>query len=181
MNLKRTKSLLPALACLAAFFCPSPAYAEVSEKETVLRACNQLFGAPVDTELHLFEANQFYVLRVKFDGRGGLEQLAVEPKYYFEESHPEWKYPDNFTYLSQVDYDTLPAQLDAIKPKGALIKPDAGGGVVTNMTSWHKAIYENAVLEWGEVVDLRRGENAPLAIKWIRLTYIKSESRGPGG
>jgi hypothetical protein len=64
-----------------------------------------------------------------------------------------------------------------VKPKGALREPDAGGGVVTNMTSWHKAVYEHAVLEWGEVVDLRRGEYAPLAIKWVRLNYQEVKSR----
>lgn len=181
MNLNRAKSFVAALACLAAFFCTPAAYAEVSEKESVLRACNQLFGAPTGTKPHLFEATQFYVLRVEFDSRDRLEQLAVEPKYYFEESRPEWKRPDNFTPLSQVEYDNLLAHLDTIKPKGLLTKPDTGGGVVTNMTSWHKAIYEDAVLEWGEVVDLRRGENALLAIKWIRVNYLKSKSHEPGG
>lgn len=137
MNLKCTKSLVVSLASLAIFFCPSLTHAGIAEKESVLRACTQLFGAPVDTKPHLFEANQFYVLRVKFDSRDRLEQLALEPKYYFEESHPEWKYSDNFTYLSQVEYDNLLTHLDTIKPKGVLIKPDAGIGEVTNMTSWH--------------------------------------------
>jgi hypothetical protein len=176
MNTKRTKIAILTLACLTTLLCTSSAPAKDSEKESVLRICNQLFGTPVDEKQNVFEVNQFYVLQAKFDKRGKLEKLAVEPKYFFGESHPEWEYPDDFTYLSQVEYENLLARLDGIKAKGALRKPDSGGSVVTNLTSWHKAFYENAVLEWGEVVDLRRGENAPLAIKWIRLNYLKPQT-----
>jgi hypothetical protein len=179
MNIKQTKIVLAIVACLVSSICTSFAHAKASEKESILRICDQLFGKSVDEKQNLFEVNQFYVLRVKFN-RNELEELAVEPKYYFEETHPEWEEPDNFTYLSQTEHENLLARLDDVKPKGALIKPDYGGGLVTNMTSRHKAVYVNAVLEWGEVVDLRRGENAPLAIKWIRLNYLKSKPRETG-
>jgi hypothetical protein len=176
MNLKRTKIFVVALACLAALVCASPTYGKVSEKESILQICNQLFGAPLDTKQNLFEINPFYVLQVKFDNRGGLRQLAVEPKYFFEESHPEWEEPDNFTNLTKAEYENLLARLDSVKSKGALMKPASGISVVTNMTAWHKAVYQYAVLEWGEVVDLRRGENAPLEVRWLRLNYSKARS-----
>jgi len=59
--------------------------------------------------------------------------------------------------------------------KGALIRSRPSGSVVSNMTSWWNEVYANAVLEWGEVVDLRRGEDAPLEIRWLRLTYQKTK------
>lgn len=152
-----------------------PAYAKASEQDSIMRICSQLFGAPVDTKHTLFEVNEFYVLRVRFDNRGKLEQLAVEPKYFFEESHPAWKEPDNFTNLTKVEYEKLLGRLDSVKPKGALRKPASGISVVTNMTAWHKAVYENAVLEWGEVADLRRGDNAPTEIRWLRLNYTEAK------
>lgn len=173
MKSKRVTVVISALACLASLACAPPARARDADKESVLRTCERLFGAPVDEKQNFFEVNQFYVLRVKFDEGGRLEQLAVEPKYFFEESRPEWEYPSDFRDLSQGEYESLLERLDGVRPKGALRKADAGGGVVTNMTSRHKAVYENAVLEWGEVVDLRRGEFAPLAIKWVRLNYQK--------
>lgn len=174
MNLKRTEIFIMLLACTLA--CASSAYSEASEKGSVLQICNQLFRAPVDAEQNLFEVNKFYVLRVKFDNRGKLEELAVEPKYFFEESHPEWEEPDDFTHLSQSEFDSLLMRLDAVKPKGALIKPDSISPAVTNMTAWHTAIYEYAELKWGEVVDLRRGESAPLAVRWIKLNYLRPRS-----
>ena len=171
--MKRTKSFAVVLACLAALVCAPSTYGEASEKESVLRACRHLFGEPIDTKQNLFQVNRFYVLRAKFDNRGRLELLAVEPKYYFEESHPEWREPGNFANLTKAEYENLLARLDSVRPKGRLIKPASGISVVTNMTAWHQAVYKHAVLEWGEVVDLRREENAPLEVRWIRLHYRK--------
>jgi hypothetical protein len=173
MITKRIRIVLVMLILPASLIAASSIAANPSEKDEILRICNQMFGAPVDAGQNLFEVDQFHVLRVKFNNRGRLEQLAVEPKYYFEESHPEWKEPDNFANLTKSEYENLLARLDNVKPKGALIKPAPSGAAVTNMTAWYKAVYENAVLEWGEVVDLRRGENAPVEIRWLRLTYQK--------
>jgi len=71
----------------------------------------------------LFEVNRFYVLRLVVNDRDKLEQLAVEPKFYFEETHPDWEETDETTYLSRAEYENLVAILDTIKSKGALIKP----------------------------------------------------------
>jgi len=177
MKLERTNSILTTLACFAALFFFISVSAKASEKDDVLRACSQLFGKSVDEKLNLFEDNRSYVLRATFDKRDKLEQLAVEPKYYFEETHPDWKEPDDFTYLSKVEYENLLAQLDAIKPKGALIKPASGISVVTNMTAWHKEVYQNASLTWGQLVDIRLGDDAPYQVRWFRLNYGKRKSR----
>lgn len=175
MITKRIQKVFVVLIPLASIIAASSVSANPSEKDEILRICNQMFGVPADAKQNLFEVDQFHVLRVKFNNRGRLEQLAVEPKYYFEESHPEWKEPDNFANLTKSEYENLLARLDSVKSKGALIKPSSSGSAVTNMTAWYKAIYENAVLEWGEVVDLRRGENAPLEVRWLRLTYQRSK------
>ena len=156
---------------LLTFAFSAPAWA--SEKESVLRSSEQVFGPVVDKQRHLFEANRFYILRVSFSKKGDLEELAVEPKFYFEESHPEWQQTAAFAYLSQTDYETLLAKLEWIKTKGVLVKAASGGGPVTNMTLWNKTVYEKAILEWGEVVDLRRGESPPLLVRWFRVKYSK--------
>lgn len=177
MNTKRAKTVFIALATLVVLSCASSALARVSEKDATLQICRQLFNAAVDEKQNLFEVNAFYVLQVKFDERGRLEELAVEPKYFFEESHPEWEEPVNFAYLSEVEYKTLVALLDTVKPKGVLKKQGAGSSFITNLTAHHKDIYEHAVLQWGEIVDLRRPENAPLQVRFFRLKYRTPKSK----
>lgn len=102
-----------------------------------------------------------------------LTQLAVEPKYFYDIDHPEWAEADNFPYLSKTEYDRLIAEIDRINPKGFLVKPRLPGAAVTNMTAWYKETYTNGVLEWGEVVDLRRPTDAPLLVRWFRVHYSK--------
>ena len=142
-----------------------------SEKTEVLEMCERFYGATVDEIQNLFIVNQFYVLRLKFDRRGRLKELAVEPKYFFEVTHPDWAEPNNFAFLTKAEYEDLLTRLDTIKPKGVLVKPASPGSIVTNMTAFHRAAYRHAVLEWGELVDLRRSEDAPLLVRWVRVYY----------
>ncbi|HEX7999700.1 MAG TPA: hypothetical protein VF528_15035 [Pyrinomonadaceae bacterium] len=176
MNTNRSQAIFIMLACLVALTCASFAAARASEKDETLGICRQLFNAAVDEKQNLFEVNAFYVLQAKFDNRGRLQELAVEPKYFFEESHPGWEEPENFAYLSEAEYQMLLARLDIVKTKGELVKPESGTSVVTNLTAHHSEVYEHAVLEWGEIVDLRRPEDAPLEIRFFRLKYLKQKS-----
>ena len=168
--------ILTTLVCLVSLSSLARIEAMASDKDRVISICNQVFGKPVDERQNLFEINPFYVLRVSFNKQNNVEELAVEPKYFFEESHPDWKEPDNFEYLSKVEYEKLLKKIDAITPKGKLVKPAAAISYVTNLTAWHTEIYEKAALTWGELVDLRRGENAPYEVKWFKLCY--GELRG---
>lgn len=161
--------IISLITCLAV--CSVSAYPKPSEKTKVFEACKALYGSPADETQNLFLVNQFYVLRLRFDRRGKLKELAVEPKYFFEETHPEWAEPDNFAFLTKQEYEVLLTQLDSIKPKGVLMKPAFPGSVVTNMTSYHREVHLHAVLQWGELVDLRRGENAPVLVRWVRVFY----------
>jgi hypothetical protein len=177
MKLKRATIIFVVLIVLSTFVGASSASARSSEKETTLRICRQLFNAAVDEKQNLFEVNPFYVLQVKFNHRGRLEELAVEPKHFFAESHPEWEEPVNFTYLSLMEYEVLVALLDSVRPKGVLVKPKSGSAVITNLTAHYKKVYAHAVLEWGEIVDLRRAEDAPLEIRFFRVKYPKDKER----
>jgi hypothetical protein len=166
-----TGFIITALAWFASFFCLTHIEARASDKDKILSICNRFFGKSIDERQTLFEVNHFYVLRLKFDERNNVEELAVEPKYYFEESHPGWKETDNFEYLSKAEYEKLLAKVDAIKRKGKLVKPAAAISYVTNMTAWRTEIYEKASLTWGELIDIQRGENAPYEVKWFRLSF----------
>ena len=169
MNILWTKIFLVMLACLASLNLISPVYASVPEKEVVLKSCVQLFGAPVDEHLNLFEANQAFVLQAKFSKRGKLEEFVVKPKYFFNETHPEWTEPYSFPTLSQSEFQDLVMKLDRVKPKGNMVKPRNDISVVTNSTAYYKETYKHAVLEWGELAD-RSG------IRFFSISYLKSKS-----
>ena len=94
---------------------------------------------------------------------------ADEPRYLFEQSHPEWSEPADFTCLTKSEYDRILVLLDRIRPKGRLVKGRESISYVTNMTARHTERYEHATLIWGEVVDPRLGDNAPLEVRWLRL------------
>jgi hypothetical protein len=168
--MNRTKLLSAFVICLAAVLpvLPKP---HQSEAARVLGICTKLYGPCVDIQRQLFAINEFYVLGLRFNPRGRLVELDVSPKYFFEEAHPDWTEPDNFAYLSKSQYAEIVRQIDAIKSLGALIKGSEKISVVTNMTAPHRETYRAAQLEWGEIIDLRRGENAPLLVRWIKVHY----------
>jgi hypothetical protein len=164
------------LAILICLIIPPILAADVSEKEAVLKACANQFGESIDVRQNLFSVNRFYVLRASFNGRGKLAELAIEPRYFFEQSHPEWSEPADFTCLAKSEYDHLLVLLDRIRPKGRLVKGRESISYVTNMTARHTERYEHATLIWGEVVDSRLGDNPPLKVRWLRLISSRPRS-----
>ena len=177
MFMKAAVRLLPHTLCLLLVLCASAARASALGREEALRRCREQFGPAVDAELNLFEVNRWYVLEVRFDRRGRLSALEVGPKYFYEESHPEWEEPDApnlegywARYLTRYDYEKLLQRLDRIAPKGRLLKRGRMA-VVTNMTAPYKDFYERAELTRGEVVDLRRGDYVPPLVKYVKVRY----------
>ena len=149
----------------------SASSAKTSDKISVLRSCTDLFGAPVDSKRNLFEVSRFYALKVQFDNGGKLKELAVEPKYFYQEHNSAWVEPADFAFLSRAEYEEILGRLDNIKPRGRLIRESSAISIVTNMTAHHHDVYENAVLSWGELVDARQGQSLPLQVRWLRLDY----------
>jgi hypothetical protein len=161
MKLKQIKIIIAAFIALT--FCVSSSHAKNSDKESVLRTCSELFGAPVDQKQNLFGINQLFVLQPKFNSQAELVELSVLPKYHFQESHPEWTEPDHMPYLSPTNYEYLLSRLDTIKSKGSLIKSIASGAVI-NSTHYFLDQYEQAFL--------RRGEWAHLGVRFFSLLYF---------
>lgn len=147
------------------------AFSQSTEKNEILRLCGKSFQRIADKERILFEVNRFHVLRAEFDKRNRLIEMAIEPKYYFEDDHPDWKESDDFADLSEVEFSTLRTQLERIKPTGELVQPANSILVVTNMTGWKTEYYSKASLTWGVVVDLRKGDNPPYEVRWFRFKY----------
>lgn len=161
MKMKQIKIIIAAFIAIA--FCVSSSHAKTSEKESVLRACAEIFGQSVDQKQNLFEVNQLFVLQPKFNSLAELVELTVLPKYHFQESHPEWTEPDYMPYLSHTDYEYLLSRLDTIKSKGSLLK-SMTSGAVTNSTHYFLDQYEQ--------VFLRRGEWSNLGVRFFSLLYF---------
>lgn len=136
---------------LTAVLCAGAAAGRESERGRVLEKCQELFGAPVDRKPLLFEVSPDYVLRLRFVS-GVLVELAVEPKYFYQEVRPEWKEPAVQLSLLPEHYERLLKQLAELKPLGEL--REAGQvGVVTGGRARFTDAYADGVLErrvWSE-------------------------------
>ena len=110
-------------------------------KQKTVRSAQTLFGPEIQLP-QLFEVNKFYVLRLQFSSDGRLEQAAVQPKYFFRDIRPDWEEPKDFEFLSKQQYTDVIARLEALRPKGALVR-HADSPYVTNLTFFRKDEYEN--------------------------------------
>jgi len=158
------------LFCLISIFAMLPVGANASERENALQTSRQLFGEPIDAERNLYEVNRFYVYRIAFDERDRVGELAVEPKYYFAEFHPEWEKDADYEPLSFAEYKSLLERLESVKSKGNLTNK-AKIGITGNATAFYNDRYENALLETGYFFVLKMDENAPQVIRFFRLKF----------
>lgn len=149
---------------------PNSKAAIQDDRVTVLQACAAVFGPPSDSQNNLFEVNRFYVLEAKFDESGRLAQLGVLPKHWFADDHPEWEEVDDVGELTEPEYESLLVQLDSVHPKGRIVKR-AKFPIIKNSTARIRDRYERAVLETGDVVDARRLDDAPRAIKYFIVYF----------
>jgi hypothetical protein len=121
------------------------------EKEHVLQLCVREFGSAVDTKQNLFSVNGAFVLQLTFNRKNLLRELAVKPKYFFHETHPEWEEPTSFPLLTVAEFKALLIRLDTLNAKGRLVKPSNGLSVITNSTGYYQDRYQRALVKWGEV------------------------------
>ena len=121
-------------------------------KPTVLSSCANLFGASIDPKLNLFEVNQLFVLQPKFDATDNLIALAVFPKYWLEEFHPEWTEPQHWPLFSPAEFQRLLAHTEGVVAKGKLLAAGSGS-VITNSTAYFLDRYERAYVRHGNVVN----------------------------
>lgn len=145
-----------------------------ADRETVLKACAAEFGPAIDGKYSLFEVSRYYLLEAKFDDRGRLTQLGVLPKHWFADEHPEWDETDDVGELTDAEYTALLGRLEAIRPKGRLMRR-AKWPVVTATTATRRDTYLRAVLLTSDVADSQRPKNAPRAIKYFVVYFATTK------
>jgi hypothetical protein len=126
--------------------------AQSAAKPTVLNDCTKVFGASIDTALNLFEVTPAFVLQPKFDDHDNLTVLSVFPKYWLEETHPEWTEPHHWPLFSPAEFQIVLTRLDNVISKGRLLALGTGG-IVTNSTNYFLDRYEHAYVHHGNVID----------------------------
>lgn len=171
--ISNSKTLLGILFLIAGIF-SIPLVAQGLSKPVVLPQITGAFGQSVDEDLGLYDVNRFYVLQVEFDESDSLIKLSIYPKHYFEESHPNWTDTGENKYLVWDQYKELLKKLTRIAPLGKLIEPAPSISVVTNMTAWRTAKYENGLLTLGVLTDVAREESDKTELKWFRIEYGKA-------
>jgi hypothetical protein len=133
------------LTGLCAFECA----AQEMRRLSVLKACEKLFGAPIDKKANLFKINSQFVLQPKFDAGDNLMQLKVAPKYFFREMHPEWLEPNDWPLLTRQQYLKLLDRFDRLsRPRGKLVGTPPFCAV-SNQTCLLLDRYENAYVNSG--------------------------------
>jgi hypothetical protein len=163
-------ALILLLSCVAMSVETGAADRKLEARTAVITTCADLFGPPANREPLLFDVNQYYVLQVTFDRCGNVAELGVVPKHWFADERPEWDSGEAYPELTEPEYRSLAARLEAVRPKGAL-RDSATISVVTNLTARIRDRYEHCILETGEVVDIRRPDDAPRLIRYFRIEY----------
>jgi len=148
-----------------------PSGHQITSREAILTQCLEHFGQRVENSPILFDINRFYVLHVEFGADDQLAKASIEPKFYYEDTHPDWEEPDKFEWLSTGQVGELLSRLDRLRPLGKLVRRHSGVVFVTNLTGPQTDEYENAAVTRGEVVDIRRPANAPVLVRYIRVQY----------
>jgi hypothetical protein len=170
--ISNSKTLLGILFLIVGI-CSGPLVAQGLSRSVVLPQVTGTFGQPVDEDLGLYDVNRFYVLQVEFDDSDSLIKLSIYPKYYFEESNPDWADTGENKHLVWTQYKELLKKLTKIAPLGKLIEPASPISIVTNMTAWQTEKYENGLLTLGVFTDAAREGSDEIELKWFRIEYGK--------
>jgi hypothetical protein len=162
------------LLLLALIVHSTPGVSQVGSRDAIVKLSTEVFGRRVEDSPVLFEVNHFYVLRVQFGRDDRLEQAAIEPRFYYADTHPGWEEPDNFKWLTTDRVAEMLAKLDRLRSLGKLVRPFSGVVYVTNLTGPQTDEYEKATVIRGEVSDIRRPADAPVLVRYITVRYKPS-------
>lgn len=142
-----------------------------AQQEIVLAKCVATFGDPVDKNLNLFPVGVEFVLRVSFNSKGRLKEIAIEPKYFFSDAHPEWLESEKRPLLTGKTPQNLVSLIDSIKSLGTLKKKN-DWGMITNSTNYRTECYENAVVTFADDWDWYGDPEDEKKIRFIRVDYL---------
>ena len=101
---------------------------KISQTEQKL---SQLFPS-ADPSKHIYAVSSDHVLLSLFDKEGALTEISVVPRYYLNDTHPDWTEPDVLPSLSESAYRHLLSLIGQVKSLGQVNRKNSGSAYVTN-------------------------------------------------
>jgi len=153
-----------AITALAGILWQSIAWPQetLGERESVLAALTLAYGQPVEKGKPVFAITTEYVLSPVFSADALLIEIAIEPKSNNHEQDPQrpWQ-------LSRSEFDSILANINSIKPLGAL-KEDFPAKFVHGGRAWGNMRYHDAYLETAEPIS----HVSPRPIAFAYIYYL---------
>lgn len=130
-----------------------------SERGTVLAALTLSYGPSVDNRKPLFVIAPDYVLAPVFSADDLLIEISIEPK-----SNSTGQDQQRSIQLSQSDFELILANINSIKPLGAL-EEDFPAKFVHGGRAWGNLRHQHAYLQTAELISY--GPPRPIAFAYI--------------
>lgn len=140
-----------------------------AQKAVILKKCTATFGEAIDKNLGIFPLDHDFVVSVEFTQKGKLKQIAVEPKYFFADAHPDWLEPKEWPHLLNQTPQALVSLIDSVSSLGNL-KIKYSSPFITNSTAYRYECYENAVVTFADHWDWH-GDPGASKVRFIRVNY----------
>jgi hypothetical protein len=135
-----------------------------SERGRVLAALTFSYGASVDSRKPLFKIAPDYVLVPTFSADGLLIEISMEPK-----SNSNGQDPQRSIQLSRPEFELILANINCIKPLGAL-EEDFPAKFVHGGRAWGNLRYQHAYLQTAEPINY--GPPRPIAFAYVYYLHL---------
>jgi len=104
--------------------------AQTSEPRSVLERAQKAFGKPLKSDLDIFEVNQDYAVRIKFESKA-IAAVHVFPKYLLNACDKNWEGPTRIKRFSPEEYVVLIEKVKELQDIGALLRVGELGPVTS--------------------------------------------------
>jgi hypothetical protein len=106
-----------------------------------------LLGKPATSKAAVYELSAVHAMEIEFDKDCQITRIQISPKYFWEQSIPEWVEPRSAPELSMSEYEGFLSKVDQLRTMGTLIrKGDSGISFVTNSKQYTWDEYEHAFI-----------------------------------
>lgn len=124
----------------------------------------------VDSKEDLFGAGTDYLLQPTYDARGGITEIRVVPKYFFNQTHPDWTEPNSPIFMPLASYEALLRQISAVNPLGSPTK-QGHSGITLNLRTTFWDQYERGIVERAM---FRPSPEEAYGVAWFTVIYFRT-------
>jgi hypothetical protein len=129
--------------------------------------------AELSAKEHLFAVDDVFVLQAIYDKNRQLIEIKVVPKYFFHDTHPEWKEPDAPATMTPLRYGEILTKIQEIKPVGQL-RERSHFGVTLNLRVNIHDFYDDGVI-LRATFGFPKGSDSG-DVSWFKIFYFREMS-----